>query len=229
MTHNERVEELLALEALDALDDEDGKALSRALAEHIPDCSECARLRREFGDAAGRLAFALHPVAVREEIVEDILRAERGIPIRRARKWRTAFVVAAAVVLVAVGAGGGYLLALSGKPDVSAVARFLARADVRLVRFEGAQGDLAAAVAPDEGFLFGSDIPALPEGRVYELWVIRDGAAVKGGCVEPRDGIVAAWFEADVSRGDALAVTIEPTSCLARPSTEPVYVAQLQP
>jgi anti-sigma-K factor RskA len=227
MRDHDRIEELLTLEVLGVIESEDAEALAQALEEHGLDCPKCAQLRRELGDVGGRLAFALDPVAVREEIREDILSAEPGKPPRLARKWRTTL-VAAAAVLVALGAVGGYLLAPRQQPDVEALARFLSRPDVRVVRFEGSGGNLAAAVAPREGFLFGSELPFPPEGRVYELWMIRGDTPVRGLCVEPREGIVVARWEGAVAASDVLAVTVESASCPSSPTTDPIYVAPLQ-
>jgi anti-sigma-K factor RskA len=229
MTDHDRIEELLALEALDALEEEDAEALARALEQHGPDCPECARLRRELGDVAGRLAFALDPVVVRDEIRENILGEERrGRALRRAILLRPGLVAAAAAVLVVVGALGGYLLAPRQQPEVAALAEFLARPDVRVVRFEGAAGNLAAAVTSREGFLFGSGLPPVPEARVYELWMIRGETPVRGVCVEPRDGVVVARFEGAVTASDVLAVTVESDSCPSSPTTDPIFVAPLQ-
>jgi hypothetical protein len=228
MTDHERIEELLALEALDALEEEDAEQLARALEEHGPDCSECARLRRELGDVAGRLAFALDPVVVKEEIREDILRAGRERPLRRILVLRRGLVAAAAALLVLAGAVGGYVLAPRQQPEIEALVEFLARPDVRVVKFEGARGNLAAAISAREGFLFGSELPPVPESRVYELWMIRGETPVRGVCLEPRDGVVVARFEGAVTASDVLAVTVESESCPSSPTTDPLFVAPVQ-
>jgi hypothetical protein len=228
MTDHDRIEELLTLEALGALEDEDAAALAAALEEHGPDCSECARLRREIGDTAGRLAFALDPVAVRVSIREDILSAGRGKLLRRVLVLRRGLVAVAATILVILGAVGGYLLAPRPQSDLAALAGFLSRPDVRVVQFEGAEGNVSAAVAAREGFLFASDLRPPPEGRVYELWMIRGETPVRGLCVEPRDGVVVARFEGPVTASDVLAVTVESASCPTSPTTEPIFVAPLQ-
>ncbi|MGH2682127.1 MAG: anti-sigma factor domain-containing protein [Actinomycetota bacterium] len=228
MTDHDRIEELLALEALGALEGEDAQALARALQEHGPDCPECSGLRRELGDVAGRLAFALDPVAVRADISEEILTAEPGKPLHRVHVFRPGLGAAAAAALIALGAVGGYLLTPRQQSEVAALAEFLSRADVRVVRFEGAGGNVSAAVAPRQGFLFASDLEPLPEGHVYELWMIRGDTAVQALCLEPRDGVVVGRFEGDVTGSDALAVTVEPASCPSSPTTDPIFVAPLQ-
>jgi Anti-sigma-K factor rskA len=228
MKGHEQIEELYALEALDALDAEDREALARGRVEHGPECAECAELQRACGDVAGRLAFALDPVNVRHEIAQEVLGTGREVPLRPAGRRRRALLAAAAAVLIGVGALGGYLLAPGRPAELESVARFVSRPDVQLFRFQGPSGNLVAAVAPQEGFLFGSDLPALSPGRVYELWIIRDQISSKGLCLEPRNGVVAARFEADVRGSDALAVTVEPSSCPSQPSTEPVFLAQFR-
>jgi len=117
MSDHERIEELLALEALDALELEGEEALAREVEAHGPDCEACAVLRREYRNAAGRLPFALDPVAVRDELGEDILKAGRPVLLARpagplrGRRLRALFVAAAAAAFAALGAVGGYVLA----------------------------------------------------------------------------------------------------------------------
>jgi hypothetical protein len=226
MKRHDRIEELLAVEALDALDTDDAETLSRLLAEHGPECMDCRRLRQAYGDVGGRLAFALDPVPVPDRMPEEILRTD--VSPRRERGLRAALVGAAAAALIAIGGVGGYLLAPGQDADVSELARFLTRPDVRVVRFQGPSGHLRAAVAPGEGLLMGSDLPPLTEGRVYELWAIRGQTPVRSVCVEPEGGVVVARFEADISGSDALAVTVEPETCPSRPSTAPLYQAPLR-
>jgi hypothetical protein len=224
MRDPERIEELLALEALDALDGEDVEELGRALEEQGPEGAEWARLRRAYGDVAGRLAFALDPVVVRDDLPGDILSERQAKPMRRVSVLRASLVAGVAAVLVAAGAVGGYLFAPRQAAEVADLGRFLARADVQVFRFEGRSGSLVAAVAPQEGFLVGSDLPALPGERVYELWIVRDQTHSKGLCFEPRDGTVAAHFQADVRGSDALAVTAESASCPSQPTTKPIFL-----
>lgn len=228
MRDHDRIEELLTLEALDALENEDAAALTQALHEHGPDCSECARLQRELGDAGGRLAFALDPVAVRVGLREDILSAQPGRLLRRVLVLRRGVAALAAATLVILGAVGGYLLSPRPQPEVAALAGFLSRPGVRVVRFEGTGANVSAAVGPGEGFLLASDLESPPEGRVYELWMIRGTTPVRGLCVEPRDGVVVAPFEGPITTSDVLAVTVESDSCPSSPTTEPIFVAPLQ-
>lgn len=233
MRDHERIEELLALEALEALDARAAEALARELAGHGPSCPECHRLRREYGDVGGRLAFALEPMPVPEEIVEEILRSREEAPFvpvpRRRSVGRALLGAAAAVVLFVVAAAGGYLLGVRQGPDALALAEFLSRPDVQVVRFDGTGGDLAAAVAPGAGgYLFGSNLAPLPEDRLYALWMIRRGSAVRGACLIPEHGSLLAPVDIDVTGAELLAVTVESTACPSQPTSDPILTAPLR-
>jgi len=230
MSDHERIEELLVLEALDALEREGEEALAREVEAHGPDCEACAVLRREYRNAAGRLPFALDPVAVRDELGEDILKAGRPVLLARpagplrGRRLRALLVAAAAAAFAALGAVGGYVLAPRQDTEAAVLAAFLARPDVQVLRFEGLEGNLAAAVAPGEGgYLFGRDLPSLPRGMVFELWAIRDKTTAPRLCTRGGPTLIAR-FSGDVSGSDALAVTVEPEACPSRPTSDPIFV-----
>ena len=64
MTRDHRlIDELLAVRALDGLDEDDAARLDRELASH-GDCAECRRLEAEHLEVAGMLPLALDPRAV---------------------------------------------------------------------------------------------------------------------------------------------------------------------
>lgn len=73
MSHQE-YQEVLALQALEALD----MSESRALDEHLADCEECRAELVELRDAAGLLAYAATPVEPRPELRAQILAAARA-------------------------------------------------------------------------------------------------------------------------------------------------------
>jgi hypothetical protein len=50
---------------------------------------------------------------------------------------------------------------------------------------------------------------------------------VSAGCATPTNGELFAFTDADVSKSDLMAVTVEPTSCPPAPTTQPVYTAKL--
>jgi hypothetical protein len=214
------IDELLAARALDGLEPDEVARLEREMAEH-GDCETCRRLESEHGETAGMLALALEPRPVDPAIVERILEgsgpASAASPDRQLRRWQAAFGVAAAVA-------AALAIALATRPGTGDVVP-----GQRFVSFEGASGELAAAYAPGERGLvvWGTDLPDPGAGKVYELWLIQDGAASRGACLEPRNGALGAYLDTDVGQADTLALTVESTACPDAPTTDPLYTASL--
>jgi hypothetical protein len=231
MWDHERIEELISARALGGLEPDEGATLASLMEEHGPDCAECARLQAESAEVAGRLAFALDPAPVRPGLEDETVGLALGssepapVPTRRRRarlRLRPLVAAAAALVLFA----GGWVLGatLSEEPGVPS--------NATVVAFEGepGSGTLSVAYTPGEAgaYLLGSDLPAPPEGRVYELWMIQDGAPVAGPCLVPSaDGSLFAFVDAELAATDVMAVTVEPSTCSTAPTTDPVYIAEI--
>jgi hypothetical protein len=214
------IDELLAARALDGLAPDEGARLEREMAAH-GDCETCRRLEAEHRETAGMLALALDPRPVDPAIVESILRgsgpAPAAPPDRQLRRWQTAFGVAAAVAA----ALAIVLFTRPGADDLVPGHRF--------VSFEGGSGELAAAYVPGERGLvvWGTNLPDPGTGKVYELWLIQDGAPSRGACLEPRGGSLGVFLDTDLVQTDTLALTVESTACPDAPTTDPVYTASL--
>jgi anti-sigma-K factor RskA len=223
------IDELLAARALDGLDEADAALLERALAAH-GDCEECRRLEIEHEEVAGMLALSLDPRPVSEGMVERILAGGRTgadpaatpTPLadrRTARiwRWQAASGVAAAVALVLA-------FVLATRPDAGPTV------PGQVVVFDGtAPGEVALAYTPGEAgaLVWATGLPDPGQGQVYEVWMIENDHPVRGACLTPEDGAVAAYLDADLSSGPLMAVTIESTECPDAPTTDPVYTAQL--
>jgi len=220
MRDHATIDELLAARALDGLEPDEVARLDREMAEH-GDCETCRSLDAEHRETAGMLALALVPRPVDPAIVERILEgsgpASAASPDRQLRRWQAAFGVAAAVAAALV-------IVLATRPGTGDVVP-----GQRFVSFEGASGELAAAYAPGErGLLvWGTDLPDPGAGKVYELWLIQDGSPSRGACLDPRDGALGAYLDADLGQTDTLALTVESTTCPDAPTTDPVYTASL--
>jgi anti-sigma-K factor RskA len=82
------------------------------------------------------------------------------------------------------------------------------------------------------GLLFAADrLPALPPGRVYQLWTITGKAATSAGIFTPDASgavTVTAVVAAGAPRPDAFGVTIEPTGGSATPTMPIVLVGTSQ-
>jgi anti-sigma-K factor RskA len=225
------IEELLSASVLGALDPEEQAALEQEMSSHGPRCPECMELRRDYGEVAGRLAFALEPVAVRPGLEDEIVRLARGtataevvqIPARRdrSRVWRGLVAVAAAFVLFA---GGWLARDLSGGNNATVAL------PSKVVSFQGTGGNLSVAYDPGTRgvYLLGSDLAALPSGKVYEVWKIEGGTPVRGACFRPTaNGSFFRFLDTDISTTQVMAVTVEPATCSSAPTSEPFLTAAI--
>lgn len=225
------IEELLSASVLGALEPEEQEALEQEMRSHGPRCPECMELRRDYGEVAGRLAFALEPVAVRPGLEDETVRLARGaatssvvpLPVRRNRSvWRGLVAVAAALVLFA----GGWLardLSVGNNGTV-------ALPSARVVSFQGTGGNLSVAFQPGTRgvYLLGSNFAPLPSGKVYEVWKIEGGTPVRGACFRPTaNGSFFRFLDTDISTTQVMAVTVEPATCSSAPTSEPFLTADV--
>ncbi|HEV8565401.1 MAG TPA: anti-sigma factor [Actinomycetota bacterium] len=216
------IEELMAADALGGLDPADRELLSVERTAHGT-CHECARIETEFAETAGRLGFALDPIPVDDSLADDILRravadapappATDVVDLTRARErrapWRALVAVAAAFVLVV-----GYAIVRNPSGDTA------------VLQGAGRPERLEVTFSPGEpgATLSGTGFERLPEGRVYELWAIRDDTPIKATCFNPEDGNVELDINARIETGDLMAVTVEP-ACASAPTTAPIITA----
>ena len=227
MRSHERIEELIVIRSIGGLTPEETTELEREMASHGPDCEECRRLETEYGEVAGRLGFALDPVAVRPGFADETIELALGEapasrPARAGGAWRPLVAVAAALVLFVGGAIVG--AAVFGGAEVSQQATVL-----QLEPQDPAlSGSVSAAFTPGERgiYLQGAGLETLPQDQVYELWVITGDTPAAAVCVRPgEDGSVFAFADSQVAPNDLLAVTVEPSTCSDAPTTPPIWVA----
>ncbi len=240
MRSHERIEELIAIRAIGGLEADDIVELEAEMHEHGPDCTECRRLENEYGEVAGRLAFALEPVAVRHTFQEQTFELALGeraeapareperereaarAPRRRGGVLRPLIGIAAAFALFA----GGWLIGGAVMDDE----RIPADATVVALEGEPGAGTITAAFRPgEEGLILaGSGLPALPEGQVYELWLFTGETPASALCATPNDdGSLFEFIDASMEGIGLLAVTVEPSSCPDAPTTAPIFAAEV--
>jgi anti-sigma-K factor RskA len=130
------------------------------------------------------------------------------------------------------GVAQSQLVALQARVEqASSMTTILVAADVRRVDLQGGPDAPEAAAraywSPDRGLVFaGTRLPALPAGRVYQLWLVTATAPVSVGLLTPdesgRVNIVAAppRLPGPIA---AIAVTLEPAGGVPAP-TGPKYL-----
>jgi anti-sigma-K factor RskA len=205
--------------ALDALDAEE----ERAFEEHLASCEACREELASLREATAALAYGAVGPAPPPELKQRILavaKAERPnvASLPRRRSW-TAPLAAAAAIAAAVAIGIGVWAAT--RPATSdPLASVLAKPGAKLVPM-GDRG--ALAVAPDGTAAIALTGPRAPEGKTYEAWVIRDGAAKRAGVFS---GATVLRIQRPVPRGSVVAVTLERAGGVDQPTSKPLAASE---
>jgi anti-sigma-K factor RskA len=233
------IEELVAAYVLDATDPEETE-LVRA---HLDDCATCRELALRLGVASRSLPLSIEQKEAPEGLRERVLAAAAGVPqaaanapvkvVRRPLPatrtshmragWRLPAVAAAAIVAFALGGGVGLGVGRTGfgSPQPAAVAQHsltgtgsMAGAGARVFDLEQEHLTLVQF----------SGLPALGQGRVYELWLIDSAGHPRAGAVfapDP-DGTKVILLAQNLSSVSTLAVTDEQgPSGVSAPTKQP--------
>lgn len=226
------VTEDLGLYAASLLDPEERLAVAR----HLDACAECRaalaaeeRLAWTLADAASRAT----PPALRERIVAHHAASRH----RFFAPWPTGARVVLALATVALVVLGAGLQAARTDRDREAALTSEYQAVVAAI----AQGGRVVPLEPSTGtsgkasvIVSGSgqaylvfDMPAPPDGKAYEAWIIRDGAPAPAGVAPARSGLVVLPLTAVPRSGDVAAVTVEDVRGATKPTSDPILVGKL--
>ena len=216
--------------AVDALDDLERASFER----HLERCAACREEVASLQVAAAHLADiepVQPPAAMRDRVLAEI-RTVRPLPPvvadaaarRRTSRWRPLLV--AASIVAAVGAGTVIVDQVTGDDSsqtVTAAERVLAAGDAVSVSARmpgGARARVVHSAKEGKAVLVASGMSALPDGKVYELWLQHDDVMVPAGLFENGDGTVL--FEGDPNTAQAAGITIEPAGGSPEPTTAPI-------
>jgi anti-sigma-K factor RskA len=73
-----------------------------------------------------------------------------------------------------------------------------------------------------------SGLPALPSGKVYQLWLIGKTKTTSAGLLPPaQTGKTPPVLASGVVKGDTLGLTVEPAGGSAQPTTTPILALPL--
>lgn len=75
-----------------------------------------------------------------------------------------------------------------------------------------------------------SELPVVPAGRAYQLWVLTEGSPISAGMLQPdAGGSVQAFIPTplDLPAPVGMAVTVEPAGGVPAPTTQPVLVGRV--
>ena len=209
---------LVAPFALHALDVDE----ERRFEEHLALCERCREELAGLRDAAASLAYGAAgpapPPELRERILEQA-RAERPnvVPIaRRRRNWTAPLAASAAIaagVAIALGVWG------STRSTSDPFAKVLSEPGARVVSM-GDSGTVA--VAPNGDAALALTVPRAPSGKTYEAWVIRGTNAQSAGTFSGSSGTSVHRLGRPVDPGAVVAVTLERSGGVDRPTQKPL-------
>jgi anti-sigma-K factor RskA len=91
---------------------------------------------------------------------------------------------------------------------------------------QGARAELVT-LEGDRAVLVVENMPPVPEGKTYQIWVIEDDVPQPSGLFEPGEDSVAAVVEHPLSGGDVIAVTVEPEGGSPKPTSDPMLATEL--
>lgn len=235
MTHDELKDALSAL-ALGALD----SAERIEVEAHVRGCAECQAELQSLLKAVDGIGLAASPVtppdALRTRVmarvsaepqVRDIRRPGAGTVSQEPKQARSWMPLALAASLVLAAAALFYAFRLQTEVQkLQKTTQILQATDLVRANMKGQAGALnAAGVAlwsKSNGMIFSAtQLPALPAGRVYQLWTITGTTATSAGVLTPdASGTVRVELAvpANAARPDAFGVTIEPAGGSAAPT-----------
>jgi len=209
--HDESMLELAALRAIDALEADEAAIID----QHMSECDDC---RAEYARSRGvrtALAFSVSsppPASLRDRVLRS------AVKIRRIRPWYqrpaglTGLAGAAAAIII-----GGWVVLHQPAPGQHWAAKC-------------GTTDCGTVVASGGVLKLDAHLPALPDGKVYQAWIIHP--KVKSPVPEPtftvsQSGEGSVSMQATPAPGDVVAVTVEPTGGSQAPTTTPILVATL--
>ena len=239
--------DLHSLSGAYALDAIEGGAERDRFTRHLSRCPSCVSEVRGFHEVATALAFAAAadpPPGLRRQVMAAVARTRQVPPEvstharpRPARSWIPWLSGAVALASIAVAVFFGLAQAHTqqelnqARAQNQALNLILSAPGVRVVSQATTKGGVATVVlAADrhELAVVTSGLPALPAGKVYQLWLIGKTKTVSAGLLPAaRAGQTPAVLATGVVKGDTLGLTVEPAPGSKQPTTTPILALPL--
>jgi hypothetical protein len=227
---------------LDAVDD---PAEQHRFARHLRRCQACTAEVRSLREVATSLALAAAadpPPAMRERVMGAVGRTRQLAPEvdQHARSWRprmTPVIAVFAAVAVVIACVLGIRLASTqrqlsaAQAQARAISGVLSAPDARILSSRTTTGGVATVVvsaARRDLAITIAGLHALPDGQVYQLWLIGPPRTRSAGLLPAAvAGRVGPVLATGLVTGDKLGMTIEPAGGTNQPTTSPLLVLSL--
>ncbi len=230
-------DEQIELYVLGLLDERETIAVERLLRE-----DHTARQRaRELREVISVLAFDAEPVAPSAGLKARIMDAARAdltpelvSPVppvslaerreRNAARWAPWLVAA----VLAIALAGSLIWNAQLRSDLDAQPETATFAVSGSGPAEGVAGTLLVVDDEDAAVLTLAGLDALPPDRAYQVWLIADGDPVPNVTFVPNDaGVATVTIPGDIESYNILAITVEPKTGSAAPTTDPIITSDL--
>ncbi len=230
--HDEQ-QDLLAAYALDALDELERETIQTALDGDLQLQTELTEYHETLAVLASAVEYAPStPSAAVWNGIEQAIAGDRAAveapsftPVQEAKRRRFTIRMLSAVAGASMVAAAffGIQLSTDGQPDLLAAAADLqAQASTKTVALTDSGGlavDLVLG-ADGIGYVYADQLPALDEGRSYQLWAISDNGIISAG-IFGSEGIVPFHTDGTVS---GFAITEEVAGGVEASQNDPVAV-----
>jgi hypothetical protein len=239
-----------ALAGAYALDAIDSPAERERFTRHLSRCPACTAEVREFAEVATAMAFASTvepPPEMRPQVLaaafntRQLPRETRAHAHARPRPARAPWLPwlsgAVAVAGVAVAVFFGFAQAHTqdqlnqARAENQAISLLLSAPQAKLLSQQTSAGGTANVVldaARHELAVYTSGLPALPSGKVYQLWLIGPVKITSAGLLPAAQaGQTSPVLASGVVAGDKLGLTVEPAPGSAQPTTTPILALPL--
>jgi anti-sigma-K factor RskA len=221
--------DLTAAYSLHALEAEEREAYE----EHLAQCARCRDELAQLQESAAALAWAVEapapPAALRARILAEASAGRENVvplPLRARRAWQAAAAVAAcAAVGLGVWAATLHNSLGTARAHESAL-QIVVDPSSHTVALTGGRG-MVAVGRNGVGVLVVDRLPAAPDGKTYEAWVIpRGGKPQRAGTFDGGDGMTMVKLQMPVPRGATVAATVERAGGVDAPTTKPFLSAE---
>lgn len=207
--------------------------------EHLALCTACRAEVASLREAAAVLpevAATMPPQRLRDQVLSGIAAVRPlppATPLPSRRRPRLGLIAAAAAV-AAIAAGGGTVVwqqTHDSSSTTSATDRVIQAGDAQQIDVDlagGASATVYRSVAEGKAVLVTRKLPDAPSGRVYQLWLQRDGRMVSAGMLAG-SGDQKVLLDGDAAGASAAGITVEPLGGSAAPTTTPIALFDFDP